>query len=251
MKRATPLYYLFMGVVAQVCGFGLALLLARNFQTLQRPLAFTCIAGLVALALSRLAKVSLPWQVLNLILPTAAYMFNHHPVPSWLPLSLCALAVIIYLPTFWTHVPFYPTSTLMYEEIARRLPMDREFRFVDLGSGYGSLVIYLAKRFPKGTFVGSEIAPLPFLVSWARTVGRKNARFYFKSFWKLDFSQFDVLYAFLSPTPMQELWQKVRNEARAGSIFMTNTFAVDAKPDELVQVDDARRCILYVHKMSG
>jgi len=40
----------------------------------------------------------------------------------------------------------------------------------------------------------------------------------------------------------------VRNEAKAGAVFFVNTFKVDAKADEVVSVNDKRKCVLYVYR---
>ncbi len=249
MNPAAPLYYLAVSIAAQVCGFGSALLLSRQLEIFHHPFVFVLTGGAVAFLISRALKVSLPWQLLNLALPSAVFCYESASLPGWLLPTAAVLALVIYLPTFWTHVPFYPTSPQMYQEVLRRLPNDRPFRFIDLGSGYGSMLLFLARERPQGSFVGAEIAPLPFIVSKLRSIGRPNVAFTAQSFWQIDFSAFDILYAFLSPTPMEKLWEKVRKEVRPGTYFMTNTFKVPAPCQEQVQVSDERNCTLFVHRL--
>lgn len=250
MTRAAPLYYLLMTIVAQAFALGAALFISRNTD-LSAPLeGIIVFQAVLAFTLARSLKLSFPWQLLNLALPPAAVAFLTIGVPTWLLAVGVVLSLIIYLPTFWTHVPFYPTSRLMYEEVLKRLPTEREFTFIDLGSGYGSMIGYLAKERPQGRFFGAEIAPLPYLVSRIRFLGATNGpKILFKSFWKIDLGAFDFIYAFLAPGPMPALWGKVTSENRAHQVFMTNTFRVDAPADETVEVRDTRHCVLYLHKL--
>ena len=48
------------------------------------------------------------------------------------------------------------------------LPEQRPFRFIDLGSGLGGVLFDLEQRFPQGRFVGTELAPAPWLISRVR-----------------------------------------------------------------------------------
>ena len=49
-------------------------------------------------------------------------------------------------------------------------PSDRPVRAVDIGSGLGGLVLELARRRPDSVFMGIELAPLPWLLSWLRAM---------------------------------------------------------------------------------
>jgi len=70
-------------------------------------------------------------------------------------------------------------------------------------------------------------SPLPFALGWGvlRAAGR-NCRIVWGNYLALDLAQADVVYAYLSPLPMSELWRKVRAEMRSGTLFISNTFAV-------------------------
>ncbi|HXU92050.1 MAG TPA: hypothetical protein VFP33_00175, partial [Gallionella sp.] len=132
-----------------------------------------------------------------------------------------------------------------------------DFRFVDLGSGLGGVLTHLASVRPDGQYSGVESAPLPFLWSWLRIKlgGHSNCKVHWGSIWddKLgacDLSQYDVVFAYLSPVPMERLWHKARAEMRPGSVFISSTFAVpEQSPHETVQVDDLHRSTLLVWRM--
>jgi len=57
-----------------------------------------------------------------------------------------------------------------------------------------------------------------------------------------------VVYAFLSTEPMSRLWQKVAQEMRPGSVFVSNSFQVpDVEPTSVVVVNDSRQTHLYFY----
>jgi hypothetical protein len=59
-----------------------------------------------------------------------------------------------------------------------------------------------------------------------------------------------VVFAYLSPVPMAELWEKARREMKPGSSFISNTFAVpEFPPQQTVQVDDLHHSSLYIWRM--
>ena len=160
--------------------------------------------------------------------------------------------IAIYWNTFRTQVPLYLSSTKVKRAVVSLLLAD-QFTFIDIGCGIGGLVSYLSNARPDGKYSGVEIAPLPFLVAYARNlfIGR-HSDIGRTDLWIMDLSQYDVVYAYLSLVPMPELWEKVNKEIRSGTMFISNSFAVPgAKPDYTVQVDDAMHSILYVWRMQN
>ncbi len=98
-----------------------------------------------------------------------------------------------------------------------------------------------------------EIAPLPFLVSWLRmrlSKGRCEVRW--GSLWRVDLQPFDVVYAYLSPVPMADLWRKIQREMRPGTLFISNTFEVPGvEPSEVVELDDLHQSRLYLYRLGA
>jgi SAM-dependent methyltransferase len=172
-------------------------------------------------------------------------------VPSYLYLVLFLVTLCIYLPAFWTRVPYYPTPRPAYPSVLAELPVETEFSFLDIGSGFGEMTIFLAKQRPNGHFVGVEIGIIPFLVSFLRAKLQRlpNVRFLYKSMWKTSLAPFTHVYAFLSPAPMERLWGKVSDEMEAGALFISNTFEAPASPSSVIPVKDARKSSLYLYRI--
>lgn len=51
--------------------------------------------------------------------------------------------------------------------------------FLDMGSGYGSLVLNLAKRAPEWHIVGLELSPTPWIISQMRSIGKNFGNYSF------------------------------------------------------------------------
>ena len=120
-------------------------------------------------------------------------------------------------------------------------------RAIDIGSGLGGLVLELAKRRPDSYFDGIELAPLPWLASQLRaTFTRKNARFILGDYESLNFSQYDLVFAYLSPAAMSALWKKASSEMKSGSILLSYEFLITEKAPEIIIMPKGRGPSLYI-----
>jgi SAM-dependent methyltransferase len=187
------------------------------------------------------------WQLFNLALVPGILSLASFDIPA-LPLTIIlVVGLLLYIPTFWTRVPYYPTSLPTYERIAELLPNDRPFKMVDLGCGFAPLLRFLGSRFPNGEFLGVEISPLAFLGAWVRSIGSPNVSIRFRSIWLVELESFDVVYAFLAPGPMPRLWAKVEDEMAPNSVFISNTFPAPPPADEVIAIPDRRGAHLYIY----
>jgi len=164
--------------------------------------------------------------------------------------------MVVYWNTFRTQVPFYLSSRKVWQALETLLPPvvpNQTFKFVDLGSGTGGVLTHLAEMRADGRFQGIEAAPLPFALSWLRifmSPYRDRCEVHWGSLWHCDLAQCDVVFAYLSPVPMQQLWQKAQREMRPGTLFISNTFVVpDHPPQRSMMVDDRHQSTLYIWQM--
>jgi len=192
-----------------------------------------------------------PWKLVNTALPIAAAASLSIDVPGWIFLvPLCVLAAI-YAPALWTRVPYYPTSRAAYALILAELPVDRPFTFIDIGCGFGDLLVFLSRHRRNGSFIGIEVGILPWIIGKLRALQapHRNLSVHFKNMHTLALDEFDFVYTFLSPAAMDAIWMKVTNEMRPGSTFITNSFPVPATADEILTAKDARGSRLFIHRM--
>ena len=270
LHQLAPLYFVFITLVAQIVAAAFFECLRDSTVSRMYPggpvrWRYLCtpagcfplvvlllpLWGACAWLVAFLFQLPRAWQILNFAVGPLSLLYLGLQLPAWPLLIPVILGILIYLPTFWTRVPYYPTSLPMYQAIATELPADKSLSFIDLGCGFGGLLDFLSRRCPQAYFYGVEIGFLPYLVSKLRFLRRHNVSIRLKSFWNFSLAPYDRVYAFLAPGPMPRLWEKARREMQPGSVLLVNSFPAPAAAHREIAVEDARNCRLFVYSMKG
>lgn len=233
----------------------LLLLTANIIRPHDSPLLFTLLCGLLAAIFSFFAGLAKWWLIIQLLFAPAVVLMLEAELPPSLFLGAFLILLLIYWSIYRTQVPLYLSSQKVWQALEQLLPTAKTsagFTFIDLGSGLGGVLTHLAGVRPDGQYTGVEAAPLPFFWSWLRIkLGRyPNCRVQWGSMWDSDLSQYDVVFAYLSPVPMEKLWHKAKAEMRPGTLFISSTFPVpDQTHHETVQVNDLHHSTLFIWHM--
>jgi SAM-dependent methyltransferase len=209
------------------------------------------VQGTLAAMLSILWRQPGWWLPLHAGFLPGVLLARQMNLPAWMYLAAFLLLVLLYWSTFRTRVPLYLSDRKAWQALIPLLPEARTFRFIDLGSGLGGVPFYLEPRFPQGCFYGTEIAPAPWLISRLRAwLRRSRVNFMRRDYATLNLADFDVVFVFLSPAAMSGLWQQAQAQMRSGSLFISLSFAVDARPpDHRVNLAEGARHTLYAWRM--
>lgn len=199
--------------------------------------------GLAALV-TRKVRLDSWWVPIQLLFPLGLVLALALQLPPTLFLFLFLASVLLYWSTYRTRVPYYPSSLPVWKAVADLLPADRPARFVDIGSGFGGLVLHMAALGRPGNFHGIETAPLPWLISTLRAI-RTRAHFQFGDYNRLDLADYDVVFAYLSPAAMPSLWEKAHNEMRPGSLLLSLEFDIAGIAPSFECHPDADGRVLY------
>lgn len=207
--------------------------------------------GSIAAVLSRVWQQPVWWPPLHFGFFPAIFLTQQMSLSAELYLGAFLLLVLFYWSTFRTRVPLFLSGRKAWQALTSLLPESRAFRFIDLGSGLGGVPFYLEQRFPRGQFFGTEIAPAPWLISRLRAwYKRSRVVFMRRDYMAINLAEFDVVFAFLSPAAMPDLWQQAQAQMRSGSLFVSLSFEVDARPpDQVVSLAEGARHTLYAWKM--
>lgn len=155
-------------------------------------------------------------------------------LPPLLFLAAFVFLLTLYWSTFRTQVPYYPSGKRAWDEVAALLPQGRAVSMIDIGSGLGGLVLDMARRRPESRFTGIELAPLPWLASRIRAAAvGSSANFIRGDYEQLDFGEYDLVFAYLSPAAMSALWRKASAEMRAGSVLVSYEFLITEKAPDM------------------
>lgn len=240
-------------LLIQLAAFGLMLfvagMLVRGFSLDMGLLAASIMQGVFAAALAGWRRVERWWLGIHLVFAPGLVLLLALQLPSWIYLLLFAVMLALYWQTFRTRVPFYPSTPAVRDAVAGLLPA-HSLRFVDVGSGFGGLVIDLARRRPDSACSGIEFAPLPWLCSVVRArLSGSRAHFLCDDYAHLDLSQFDVVFAYLSPAAMPALWCKAQAEMRPGSLLLSYEFEISDVPAQLALQPGVGSAMLYGWRM--
>ena len=205
--------------------------------------------GVFAALLSWRWRLASWWLAIQLLFLPALHGASGLDLPPGLFLGVFLFMLVLYWSTFRTQVPYYPSGKTAWAAVAEQLPQREGIRVIDIGSGLGGLVLYLARRRPDARGSGIELAPLPWLASWLRArIQASRARFLLGDYEKLDFRAYDAVFAYLSPAAMTALWHKARAEMRPGSILMSYEFAIDCHPPTVsLYLQDTGRTLYIWH----
>lgn len=178
------------------------------------------------------------WWGIQFFFPILAIIFLAFEIPSYYYLVAFVFLGLLYWSTFRTQVPYYPSKPALLPIVLSLLDENKAVRFVDIGSGLGGLLIRLSDVRNDSHFVGIEIAPLPWFISWVRAkILKSKVQFLFGSYEDADFGAYDVVFAYLSPAAMPALWAKVKAEMSPGSLLLSYEFLIpDVKPDLCVKM---------------
>lgn len=232
------------------------------------------IVVLLAIAIKRYAQAD-PWQIPLLLAMlqgglAAMIALRQHAPPWWLYIHLgfTPLVVVVHqlaiepiwflagflllLLVFWrtdkSRVPLYLTNRPTALAVAQLIPAGPQ-QIIDLGCGEGGLLRHLARARPECSFIGIEHAPLPWLLAYLRTRGLANVTIRRGNFWREPLAGYRVVYAFLSPAPMRQLWEKLRTEMPGDALFISNSFPVPGvEPVRVLEVADGRQTRLFLYQ---
>ncbi len=208
--------------------------------------------GALAALLSAWRRMPRWWLPIQLLFPLALLATLGMQLPPVLFLLGFVFLLALYWSTFRTQVPFYPSGPAVWRSVLAQLPAPAApgtatpLRFIDIGSGLGGLVLSLAAARPDGRFTGIEVAPLPWLVARLRArITNSSACFVRGDYGALDFSRFDVIFAYLSPAAMPALWQKVQREMRPGTLLLSHEFLIPDQAPHITVLPDPQGPNLY------
>ncbi|MCL1908117.1 MAG: class I SAM-dependent methyltransferase [Holophagaceae bacterium] len=193
------------------------------------------------------------WVLFQIVLPVAVWAQFALAVPVWLYPLLLLVLMMIYGGSIATRAPLYNSGLACWKELAELIPNEADARFVDLGAGLGGPLAYLARHRPQALLMGVEASPLIWLIGRLRTIrfGHRCA-YRLGSLWKTDIREADVVYAFLSPAPMAELWAKARREMRPGALLVSHSFEVPGQtPLRRIPLPGRKGACLLVYNVQG
>jgi hypothetical protein len=145
---------------------------------------------------------------------------------SVLALVIVILALIAVYAIRLRAVPM-PTLGKAAEEVIAYIPGDTK-TLTDFGSGWGDLVLAIARARPDVAVTGIELSPIPYAISRMRAViaGRSNLSLVRADFRTLDREPGDVVVCFLDPRVMGDVGDALSARMSDGGVIISRGFAI-------------------------
>lgn len=192
------------------------------------------------------------WLLIHLCFSPLLFAASKFGLPPAVYLVAFVALSLIYWTSFRTQVPLFLSNAATVEAIAQVLPDRDGLHVLDIGSGTGSFLRPLARHHPHWQLTGIEAAPGPYWLGRWQSRQLDNVRWIRGNFLSLNWHDADVVYAFLSPVPMLEVWEKARTELRPGSLLISNSFPVpELAPEAVLDVNDRRQTRLFIYRIPG
>lgn len=174
-------------------------------------------------------------------------------------LSLITLILLVGTSIIWSTVvvgiPPMPSSKKARQAVMQLVETAGEETgpIVDLGSGWGSLIIRLALKYPEREIVGYELSIVPWFVAVVvgRLLGLKNLMVYRQNFLTADLSSASVIVCYLFPAVMATLEAKLDEQKTTIRYLISNNFALPSrKAEKIIRVNDFYQSPVYCYRIN-
>lgn len=145
-----------------------------------------------------------------------------------------------------------PSSSKVVSAMLSLIPAQQTGWIVDLGAGWGSLLIPVAKHCSQARVSGYELSPLPWLVARLRVFWFRDSRItvYRQDFFEAPLEQATVVLCYLYTGAMKRLSQTLIHQLRPGTLVISHTFVLPGwQPIQTQHVNDLYRTPIYVYRV--
>ncbi len=159
---------------------------------------------------------------------------------------------VVFVYTMKTGISPVPTSPRVKAAILDCIPDGIDGTVYELGSGWGTLAVPLARRFPALSVVGYEISPLPWAFSWIwRAVAAvPNLALRRADFRGASLADAGLVVCYLFPGAMETLKTKFEAELRPETVIVSNFFAIRGwEPETVHTAADLYASKVYVYRV--
>jgi hypothetical protein len=238
-------------VLAQISGLIIAVAIMKIVlpQLFSMMLVASVVQGVCAAIVSHKLGAPRWWQPIHLVFAPLTLEASRLDLSPFVWMSGFLLMLLLFWRTDKSQVPLFLSNPRTAEVVATLLP-EAPCEFIDLGCGTGSLLKRIAHIRPDCDFLGVEHAPLPCLWAWLSCLGNSNVTIRYGNFWNCHLGKFNIVYSFLSPVPMADLWIKAKVEMSSGGILISNSFEVPhMTATRMIEVTDRRRTRLFCYNL--
>lgn len=150
---------------------------------------------------------------------------------------------------FWTirlGIGPTPTSRKVRLAIRKILPSTVSGEIMELGCGWGHLVLILRKTYPERKIRAWERSPIP--ATFTQVIHGVDVKR--KDFFKADFGNAGLVVCYLFPGAMERIEKEIIPGLPKGCWVVTHTFSLSGrKPIQVIKADDLYQTPIYLYQV--
>ncbi|WP_028535158.1 hypothetical protein [Paludibacterium yongneupense] len=191
------------------------------------PVAWALTAGAFAGGFAFCLRLGVRAAAAQAALPAVLLLALRAGLPPWSYLAAFIVCLLLFRNAIVEQVPFYRSSSPALAALSACLPQGA--RLLEAGCADARLALALAARRPDLDVTALENAWGAYLLArlrWCLSGRPQNVHLACRNFWKEDWGCYDTVYTFLSPAPMERVWNKFVSDGEPESMLISNTFAI-------------------------
>jgi hypothetical protein len=140
--------------------------------------------------------------------------------------------------------PSVPSPKMVTEKMVKLMDVKKGRIYYDLGAGDARIINTIAKN--NGVGVGFEYTPPTYLLAKIKSRKHKNARVFWRNFYKEPLKKAKGIFCFLSPQAMLKLEKKFKEELDFGTTVISYAFKMpNKKPYKIVRYKNYAPIFIY------
>lgn len=138
----------------------------------------------------------------------------------------CLLLVLRHL-LFFGFVPFIPHRPEVIERILKELDPPEKPVFYSLGYGRSGFLPLARKKWPDGEYIGADCGLISAWISKLQALlKREKLRILHSDYYRVNIKRANVVYCYLSPEDLRELYRKLKIEPRVDAVIISVGFVI-------------------------
>lgn len=175
-------------------------------------------------------------------------------VNVFLLIVAASIAISLVYSTIRLGISPMPSSIKAFKTVLKLVDKTGNGAIIDLGSGWGNVVIPMARRYPQRPVIGYELSLLPWLLSTLlkKLFNLQNLTLHRVNFYNVKLPQASVIVCYLYPQAMKKIQNKLQLEQPNIDFLISNNFALPTwQVDQKIQLDDFYKSPIYLYKITN
>lgn len=153
---------------------------------------------------------------------------------------------------FWYWVPFVPSSDYKIDELVENMKLKKWQKFLDIWCWDWRILEKVKIKYPDNIVNWIENSPDIYkLAIKKKKINNLDYKIIKWDFFKEIFSDYDVIFTFMTPYLMKKIWKKIKNECKDWTLFYSNAYEIKwEKIFKTIKIEKWKYCsYLYIYKV--